>query len=286
MNIRKLITAVLMVMFSVTQAQNSKIKKMPVFFGCEQFSTNEDLKSCFNKNIGNEIQNEIEFFSNVADYLHVGDTPSKLKFTVSEEGKFKDIEVQGINPLFNSFVWSSLLILQNKMDQNGVAMKPALDQKDQPVDLTLSIPVRFVSEKNQQNYLDFPSEDRVLFTIDFEDEIIEIRMNKEFELKTFGNNGEREFYLGKYNNLFELTTVEPYASKINDFFSSTYTPITKGSIEGKEYLIRMKNFFSNNPKDEVLIEVIREEGDTWAEYYVFKTKEEFNQSKFAQLTYR
>jgi hypothetical protein len=286
MSIRKLITASALIVFSVVNAQSEKVKKMPVFIGCEQFSSNDDLKSCFNQKIGNQIQQEIEFLSNIADYLHMGDSYSKLKFTVSKEGKFINPEVEGINPIFNSFVWSSIIILQSKLDKNGLSLKPGLDQKNKPIDVTLSIPVRFKSDKNQEDYTKFPAENRVLFTVDFEDEIIEIRMNKDFELKTYGNNGERDFYLGKYNNLFELTTVEPYESNINKYFSSSYTPITKGNIDGKEYIIRMKNFFSNNPDDEVLIEVIREEGDTWAEYYSYKTKEEFNQSKFAHLTYR
>ncbi len=286
MSIRKLITAAAIMVFSVANAQSEKIKKMPVFIGCEQFSTNDDLKNCFNKKIGTQIQQEIEFLSNIADYLHMGDSYSKLKFTVSKEGKFINPEVEGINPIFNSFVWSSIIILQNKLDQNGLSLKPGLDQKNKPMNVTLAIPVRFKSEKNQDDYAKFPANDRVLFTIDFEDEIIEIRLNKDFEIKTYGIDGEREFYLGKYNNLFELTTVEPYESNINRYFASSYTPITKGKIDGKEYIVRMKNFFSNNPSDELLIEVICEEGDTWTEYYAYKTKEEFNQSKFAQLTYR
>lgn len=288
MNVRKLSTAILLVIFSFVNAQETVggMTKMPVFFGCEQFSTNQELKSCFNQKIGNEIASEIGFFSVVADYLHIGDTTSRLKFTVSKDGKFSTADVEGINPIFNSFVWSSILILQNKMDKIGIALQPAKNEKGDSIDITLSIPVRFQSEKNQQAYKDFPSDERVLFTVDFEDEIIEVRINKDFVISTYGNNGERDFYLGKYSNLFELTTVDPYATQINEFFNSTYTPITKGKIDDKEYIIRMKNFFSNNPDDEVIIEVIREEGDTWAEYYSYKSKEEFNQSKFAKLTYR
>jgi len=272
--------------FANVHAQENKMKKMPVFIGCEQFSTNDDLKICFNKSVGQEIQKEIEFFSNIADYMHIGNTVSKLKFSVLEEGKLTKAEAQGVNPIFNSFVWSSIFILQNRIDEAGLSIKPALDEKGNPIEITLSIPVRFETQNNEQHYNDFPVDERVLFTIDFEDEIIEIRINKDFVLKTYGNNGVRDFYLGKYNNLFELSTVEPYASKVDEFFKSSYTPITKGNLDGKEYKIRMKNFFSNNPKDEVLIEVIREDGETWAEYYAYKSKEEFNQSKFAKLTYR
>lgn len=286
MKLRKLATATLLATLSMANAQVNKMKKMPVFIGCEQFSTNDELRSCFNSNISKVIQNEIEFFSNISDYLHIGDTDAKLKFTVSTEGKFINTDVQGPNPIFNSFVWSSIVILQNKMDQNNITIQPGLNQKDAVMDVTLTIPVRYKSEIDPAVFNDFPSDERVLFTIDFEDEIIEIRMNREHLIRTVGNNGEREFYLGKYNNLFELATVEPYAQKINESFRSSYTFITKGEIEGKEYQIRMKNFFSNNVADTLLIEVFREENNTWAEYYAYKTKEEFNQSKFAKLTYR
>lgn len=287
MNTRKLFLVGCIAAFTSLHAQDKdKMKKMPVFFGCEQFSDNTDLKKCFNANIGTAIQHEIDFFSNIADYLHIGDTEAKLKFTISTEGKFINAGVDGINPIFNSFVWSSLVMVQNKMDELKLKIQPGINQKNQPMDIALSIPVKFKSEYSQQVYDQFPVDERVLFTIDFENEIIEIRMDKNNMLRTVGNNGEREFYLGKYSNLFELATVEPYATKINESYQSTYTFITKGKIEDKEYTIRMKNFFSNKPDDEVLIEVIREENNSWAEYFAYKTKEEFNQSKFAKLTYR
>lgn len=264
----------------------TKMKKMPVFIGCEQFSDNTDLRNCLNTNLSVGIQNEIDFFSNIADYLHVGDTTSKVKFTISKEGKFDNIDVQGINPIFNSFVWSSFIIMNNKLDQNGFKISPALDENNEPMNLTLSLPLKFQAEVKSEVYSQFPANERVLFTIDFEDEIIEVRMDKENTLKTIGNDGRREFYLGKYSNLFELASVEPYATKINEAYQSSYTTITKGKIDDKEYLVRMKNFFSNKMTDKLVIEVIREENNTWAEYYSFETKEEFNQSKFAKLTYR
>lgn len=263
-----------------------KMKKMPVFIGCDQVSNNEDLRNCLNSNLSLGIQREIDFFSNIADYLHISDTKSKVKFTISKEGKFSQVDVQGINPIFNSFVWSSFILINNKIEQNGLKIEPALDQNNQPMDLMLSLPIKFVAQINPEVYEQFPADERVLFTIDFEDEIIEIRINKNNNLRTVGNDGRREFYLGKYDNLFEMATVEPYATKINEAYQSSYTTITKGQIDGKEYLIRMKNFFSTNLEDELLIEVIREENNTWAEYYSYKSKEEFNQSKFAKLTYR
>lgn len=287
MKLRKLAFAALFAStFTLHAQQKSIMKTFPVFFGCEQFSTNDELKKCFNQGIGKSIEREIDFFSNIADYLHIKSTDAKLGFTVSKEGKFINTNVQGINPIFNSFVWSSMIIIQNKMEQMEINLKPGLDQNKNPIDVSLTIPVRFQSDVNPEVYDNFPAEERVLFTIDFEDEIIEIRMNRDHLIRTIGNNGDREFYLGKYNNLFELATVEPYATKINDSFQSGTTFITKGKIEDKEYKIQMKNFFSNNVNDAVIIEVIREENDTWAEYYEYKTKAEFNQSKFAKLTYR
>lgn len=287
MNKRKLfIMACAMALTSIQAQDTTKMKKMPVFFGCEQFSVNTDLKKCFNANIGTAIQREIDFFSNIADYLHIGDTEAKLKFTVSAEGKFIHTGVDGINPIFNSFVWSSLIMVQNKMDELKLSIQPALNQKNEAMELSLSIPVKFKSEVPQELYDQFPVDERVLFTIDLEDEVIEIRMDKTNQLRTIGISNGREYYLGKYDNLFEIATVEPYASKINASYQSSYTLITRGVIEDKTYDVRMKNFFSNKIEDEVLIEVIREEKDSWAEYYAFKTKEEFNQSKFAKLTYR
>lgn len=288
MNIRKIASIVLLSLLAFSQAQEKPKSsgKMPVFIGCEAYSTNEELRACLNKGMNAALKNEIEFFSNIADYLHIEDSGAILRFTITKEGEFANASVDGINPIFNSFVWSSLVLLQNRMDQNHLKLQPGLDQKNQPKDVSLSIPMRFKSELDTKTYRDFPAEERVLFTINFEDEIIEVRMNRDHLIRTIGINHQREFYLGKYNNLFELATVEPYATQINEAFKSSYIIVTKGKVEDKDYIIRLKNFFSTNPEDAVLIEVIREENNTWAEYYSYKTKEEFNQSKFAKLTYR
>ena len=288
MNIRKIASFAMFSFFAVTYAQKitNNSGKMPVFIGCEAYSTNDELKSCLNNGMNAALKNEIEFFSNIADYLHIGDSASILRFTITKEGEFANASVEGINPIFNSFVWSSIVLLQNRLDQNNLKLKPGLDQKNQPKDVSLSIPVRYKTEYDTKTYNEFPVDERVLFTINFEDELIEVRMNRDHLIRTIGKNNTREFYLGKYNNLFELATVEPYASQINEAFKSSYIVVTKGIIEDKEYTIRLKNFFSTNPEDLVLIEVIREENNTWAEYYSYKSKEEFNQSKFAQLTYR
>ena len=286
MNGRKWFSVTIILINLTVFAQDKKLKKMPVLYGCEQFSSNEEIKKCFNQTIGTAIGNEIDFFSNIADYLHIPTVESKLKFTISTEGKFINLDADGPNPIFNSFAMSSILLIQNKLNRLNLKVQPGLDQKNNPMDVSMTIPVRFQSLVDKKVYNSFPSDERVLFTIDFEDEIIEIRMNKDYVISTYGNNGEREFYLGKYNNLFELATVEPYASKINESYQSSITYITKGIVDNKEYKIQMKNFFSNNPNEDVLIEVVREENNSWAEYYAYKTKEEFNQSKFAQLTYR
>ncbi|QTV06907.1 hypothetical protein [Faecalibacter bovis] len=288
MKLQKLAFIALFTAFTGVYAQQvKKVDKMPVFVGCEQFKTNDEVKKCFNATFNQAIANEIEFFSNIADYLHIGDTSSKLRFKIDKDGNFGDINVDGANPIFNSFVWSSIVLIQNKLNQLDAKIQPGLDQKAIPMDVFMTIPVRYDSEYDETIYSSFPAYERVLFTIDFEDEIIEIRLNKDNVIRTIGiNKNDRNFYLGKYNNLFELATVEPYATKINESFTSGNTLITKGKLDGKEYIIQMKNFFSNKPDDKVLIEVIREENDTWAEYYSYKTKEEFNQSKFATLTYR
>jgi len=125
-----------------------------------------------------------------------------------------------------------------------------------------------------------------LFTLKTDEETIEVRIDKEFNLTTFGNNGSREYYLGKFSNLFEMASIDPYATAFDAAFKSGAIDITKGKIDDKEYKLQIKNFFENDPSVQVLITVVREENGTWAEYYEYKTKKEFNQSKFASLTYR
>lgn len=261
-------------------------KKMPVYFGCESFTEKKDLVTCMNKNLNQDVQSQIAFFSNIADYLHIETAQSKLSFTINKEGDFANLSTDGINPIFNSVALSSLVLMQNKMDRNKLHIEPGKDEKNNPIDVNLNLPLRYEAAEKNNDFDKFPSENRVLFTLKTDEETIEIRIDKEFNLKTFGNNGDREYYLGKFSNLFEMASVEPYATAFDAAFKSGIIAITKGKIEDKEYTLQIKNFFENDPSVDVLITVFREENGTWAEYYEYKTKKEFNQSKFAHLTYR
>ena len=261
-------------------------KKMPVYFGCESFTEKKDLVTCMNKNLNQDVQSQIAFFSNIADYLHIETAQSKLSFTINKEGDFSNLSTDGINPIFNSVALSSLVLMQNKMDRNKLHIEPGKDEKNNPIDVNLNLPLRYEAAEKNNDFDKFPSENRVLFTLKTDEETIEVRIDKEFNLKTFGNNGDREYYLGKFSNLFEMASVEPYATAFDAAFKSGIIAITKGKIEDKEYTLQIKNFFENDPSADVLITVFREENGTWAEYYEYKTKKEFNQSKFAHLTYR
>lgn len=262
------------------------IKKMPVYIGCESFSERKDLISCLNKNLNNDVQKEIEFFSNIADYLHIETAQSKLSFVINKEGDFSDISADGVNPIFNSVAMSSLILLQNKMNRAEVHIQPGKDEKNDPTNVHLNLPVRYEAVSKDNDFDKFPAFERVLFTLKTEDETIEVRIDKDFTIRTIGNNGNREYFLGSYSNLFEMASVDPYATAFENAFKTGLINVTKGKVDDKEYQIQIKNFFENDANANVSILVFREENGTWAEYYEYKTKKEFNQSKFAQLTYR
>lgn len=262
------------------------IKKMPVYFGCESFGERKDLISCLNKNLNNDVQKEIEFFSNIADYLHIETAQSKLSFVINKEGDFSDISADGVNPIFNSVAMSSLILLQNKMNRAEVHIQPGKDEKNDPTNVHLNLPVRYEAVSKDNDFDKFPAFERVLFTLKTEDETIEVRIDKDFTIRTIGNNGNREYFLGSYSNLFEMASVDPYATAFENAFKTGLINVTKGKVDDKEYQIQIKNFFENDANANVSILVFREENGTWAEYYEYKTKKEFNQSKFAQLTYR
>ena len=264
----------------------SNIKKMPVYFGCESFTENKDLVTCMNKNLNQDVQSQIAFFSNIADYFHIESAQSKLNFAISKEGSFTNLSTDGANPIFNSVAMSSIILMQNKMDRNKLHITPGKDDKNEPTDVYLNLPVRYESAETNNDFNQFPSENRVLFTLQTDEEAIEIRIDKEYNLTTYGRKDEREYYLGKYSNLFEMASVEPYATAFDKAFKSGVIDITKGKIDDKEYVLQIKNFFENDPSVQVLITVFRIENGSWAEYHEFKTKKEFNQSIFSQLTYR
>lgn len=261
-------------------------KKMPVYFGCETLKDNPALIKCLNENLNRDVQSQIAFFSNIADYLQIEEAQSKLTFTIDKDGKFADLSADGENPIFNSVALSSVILLQNKMDRANVKIQPATNDKNEAIKTSMKLPLRYEATDLDSNFDTFPSFDRVLFTLKTDDDMIEIRIDKNFNFKTYGKKNDREYYLGKFSNLFEMASFEPYATAFENAFKTGLIDITKGDVDGKEYRLQIKNFFENDPNSGVLITVVREENGTWAEYYEYKTKKEFNQSKFAKLTYR
>lgn len=280
-----LLVTLLLNVFLIAQIASSA-KKMPIYFGCEANTENKALVACMNANLNHDIQTQVSYFSNIADYLQVQNAKSKLRFTISKEGKFGDLYAEGDNAIFNSVAMSSLILLQSKMDKAKLTIQPGKDENNNPVDIVMSLPLRYESDNKDNNFEKFPAFERVLFTVKTDEETIEIRIDKDFNLKTYGNNGDRQYYLGKFSNLFELASVDPYAEAFESGFKTGLIDVTTGIIDGKEYHIKLKNFFENDPNAEVLIIVYREENGSWAEYYEYKTKKEFNQSKFTKLTYR
>ncbi|GGE94393.1 hypothetical protein GCM10010984_09980 [Chishuiella changwenlii] len=259
---------------------------MPVYFGCETLKDNPALIKCLNENLNRDVQSQIAFFSNIADYLQIEEAQSKLTFTIDKDGKFADLSADGENPIFNSVALSSVILLQNKMDRANVKIQPATNDKNEAIKTSMKLPLRYEATDLDSNFDTFPSFDRVLFTLKTDDDMIEIRIDKNFNFKTYGKKNDREYYLGKFSNLFEMASFEPYATAFENAFKTGLIDITKGDVDGKEYRLQIKNFFENDPNSGVLITVVREENGTWAEYYEYKTKKEFNQSKFAKLTYR
>lgn len=261
-------------------------KTMPVYFGCENLKEKSELQACLSKNLSEDIQAQIAYFSNIADYLHIESVQSKIGFIINEEGRFSEVNIDGANPIFNSVAHASLVLLNNKMERNNLKIEPARDHKNKAVRMRYNLPLRFMLEEQNNEFEKFPSANRVLFTLKNSEEEIEVRIDNDFNLKTYGKAGNREYYLGRFSNLFEMAAVDPYATAFDAAFKSGVIDITKGIIEDKEYKLQIKNFFDNDPSAQVLITVVREENGTWAEYYEYKTKKEFNQSKFASLTYR
>ncbi|CAM3381927.1 hypothetical protein [Empedobacter stercoris] len=295
---KKLFLFVTCFAMSFSFAQNSKekqnvsltfgkeAKKAVVYFGCENLKEKSELQACLSKNLSEDIQAQIAYFSNIADYLHIESVQSKIGFIINEEGRFSEVNIDGANPIFNSVAHASLVLLNNKMDRNNLKIEPARDHKNKAVRMRYNLPLRFMLEEQNNEFEKFPSANRVLFTLKTSEEEIEVRIDKNFNLKTYGKAGNREYYLGRFSNLFEMAAVDPYATAFDAAFKSGVIDITKGIIEDKEYKLQIKNFFDNDPSAQVLITVVREENGTWAEYYEYKTKKEFNQSKFASLTYR
>ncbi|MDK7375371.1 MULTISPECIES: hypothetical protein [Weeksella] len=273
-------------LFSYVWAQ--KMNTPPIFPGCENNKTKESIAHCLNKQIQDALRYELDYFTIVADYIELPEANAKISFSINQNGQFSDVIVDGKNETFNGFIFSTFYLMNTKLKKANLAIRPALDKQKNPISVTYQIPINFQLTKNQKDYPNFNTENRVLFTFfnEQDKENIEVRMDTDYILRTYAIRDDRQIYLGKFNSLVELAMVEPYAKNIENNFNSGKTLVTKGLLNDKEYTIQLKNFFNNDPSTQVFIEVFNEENNESKEYYQYKSKEEFNQSPFVSLTYR
>ena len=278
----------LIIFFATIGCWAQKYKTVPIFPGCENLKKNSELSTCMNQKLNTALGYELLFFSIVADYLELPKADSKVDFNINKEGLISDVVINGENEIFNGFVFSTFYLINSKINRANLHIIPAKNQKDETVEVNYKIPMKFVLDPDKADYPSFNKRNRLLFTFDNpqDKEKIEIRIDTAYTLSTYAIRNNREFFLGNYKSLVDLAIVEPYASNIEDNFKSGKTLVTKGNLNDKEYTVQIKNFFSNDPNVEYSIEVFNEVDNEWKEYYQYKSKEEFNQSPFAVLTYR
>lgn len=281
------ILLLLCILFSMSAEAQGK-KSGPIFPGCEQSKSLEQSTLCFSQELNRALAHELQYFAIVADYLEIAKAKAKTNFILNKDGLFTDVRIDGDNEVFNGFIFSTFYLLNSRLDRAKLSIIPAKNEKGKAINTPFSIPVKFDLDAARDEFPNFNRRNRVLFTFynarDKED--IEIRIDTTYTISTYAIGNQHEFFLGNYKSLVDLAMSAPYSESIQQSFHTGTTLVTKGILNQKEYTIRLKNFFNNDPASDVYIEVYREENNEWKEYYRFNSKEEFNESEFVKLTYR
>ncbi|MBO3115555.1 energy transducer TonB [Winogradskyella sp. DF17] len=110
------------------------VQVVPIFPGCEKYSTNEKRKKCMSKKIGKLINKK--FNTEIgSEYGIVGKQKIYTQFTIDSNGEVSDIKVRGPHPALEKEA--------QRVISKIPKMQPGL-QQDKPVGVIYTLPITFL----------------------------------------------------------------------------------------------------------------------------------------------
>jgi hypothetical protein len=109
------------------------VDQVPIYPGCEMKSTTQSQKSCMQEQLAKQIKRRYNTEVSKETGLF-GNIKIECFFTIGDDGKIKDINVQSLNPQFEN----EALRLLKDLPQ----MKPG-EQSGKAVDVTYALPIVF-----------------------------------------------------------------------------------------------------------------------------------------------
>ena len=143
---KKKLTLLPIVLASIVFGQNTA--KMPIYSGCEQFQTKQELLSCLNENVKKFTNSYYKINKNLLEYFQYPFDNGSISFFVDTKGKLEYKIDTKKSDSFNLMANDFFSIYNLYLETNHLAITPAIAPNGEPTKLLFNIPIDFRREKN------------------------------------------------------------------------------------------------------------------------------------------
>lgn len=120
---------------------------MAVFPGCEKFAGNKDkLQTCLSEQLQKELGTQLTDFNETAHRQGISEAVAKVQFIIDKSGKIVQVKtLNGGNVELSKESKEAMERISKRLIQKGKYIQPAKFDDGTPVNLTFTIPVKFIS---------------------------------------------------------------------------------------------------------------------------------------------
>lgn len=254
---------------------------------CNQVKGNDALLNCFQELLLKRFTKQVENYMDRFEYFQLEDASAKVEFVIDKNGLLKPNKITSSNSIYKEYVEKAFhqVIHEINTDKNQrlIPAKKGVDHT--PIAIGLSFPVSF---KINPNLYTSEKEDRVIVQLKDANFFFEIIFTPEKEFKVYEIHDEKNpIYLGKYNSIDELASVEPFHTMLEQLTEDTML-LGEGEIKGKVYQVYSTNWRMDSDQPFFIQVVQKKQGKNkrYKQVALFSSFVAFNSSKYFGLVKR
>lgn len=124
-----------------------EVSQMAIFPGCEKFAGKKDkLQTCLSEQLQKELGEQLIEFNELAHRQGINEAAARVQFIIDKSGKIVQVKtLSGGNVQLSKESKEALERISKRFIQKGKYIEPAKFEDGTPVNLTFTIPVKFIS---------------------------------------------------------------------------------------------------------------------------------------------
>ena len=233
---KKLLLLLPLLSLNFLKAQLSPM--MPIYPGCEQFDTKQELVKCFNNHVKEITNSYYHLNQNLLAYFQYPFINGKVTFMLDTKGEFEYKNDAERSKEFNLMANDFFVFYNSYLKINNIVITPAKSGDGRPAKLAFNMPINFDRPINQTLKGD---EEIIRFTINMDQQYV-VKQDADYNFTIYNQQGEMVF---KTNTMLDFFR-HPILKQLID---SDQNLITEQEVNGKKIKIEVFNLFRNQSNE-------------------------------------